>query len=183
MKVALYDDHHNLPFWHSPKNPQLLFNPEKHGTYNFENSMSVGRKRDSSGLATQHYMWPILLGLHELNLPEIMAHVSFIIDESKQRVGAFNKRKWVQITTEPVKFERSLPIIVEGNQVVVESLWGRDNGTASPLEFTGSDTFVDGEETAIFWENLFHNKLRESKKEAQIEFQKCNHTLELYSNV
>ena len=100
MKVAIYPSHRSLPFWHKPENPTGLFNFASLQTWTWE----VRGEGEQAGQmvklpAQEHWIMPVLNGLASLNLPGVMAHVSFVLDPETSSVSC-PKRIWVQITTD-----------------------------------------------------------------------------------
>lgn len=185
MKVALYNGHHRLPFWHSPSNPNCLFDPSILGDWIFKkNEAKDGKWVENKYPAVEHSIMPILNGLIALELPGVMAHVSIIFD-AKEKIVEYSKRAWVQLTTEPSENDANgLPVIVKDDIVQVEHLWGGDNGTYSPYDFLDKDG-SEKSNTAEFWTAFFLKKLRETKEEACKEAEEARteaeHVLQKYS--
>ncbi|MCX6701712.1 MAG: hypothetical protein NTX96_00765 [Candidatus Zambryskibacteria bacterium] len=165
MKVALYSHHHCLPFWHSPSQPDIMFDPETMADWKMEivcDAALPGQTRLREISIKEIWAWPLLLGLVSIDLP-IMAHVSIRFNDGKVE---FPKRVWVQITTLPeTTGADGLPVVVDGNgDVQVKLLWGRDNGTYSPNELLD----VSNEKRMIpdTWHHFFHTKLWTAKQSA-----------------
>ncbi len=179
--VALYHSHHNLPFWHRPDNPYAIFIPDLYKNIAIENYLSAGRVHTREGLASNHYMFPILEGLLNLDLP-IMAHVSINFDRKNKEL-VYTKRIWIQLTTVPHDWDgNTLPIIVRNGKIMVESLCLIDNATYCPLQFIG-ENIVPGEETPVFWTNFFRAKLRAERAAAEKSHTKTKHRLRLLYSV
>lgn len=177
MKVALYCSHHSLPFWHSPKNPYMLFDPTAIEDWTFDSRGNVLP-------AEQHSVMPILKGLLALDLPGVMAHVSIIFDPHENTVE-YSKRCWVQITTEPEEFDNDdLPVVVRAKEVLVTHLWGGDNGTYTPYQLLSKEK-VTGEDTPEFWTEWFIAQLRQAKaiahQSAEEDIREAQATIKAYS--
>jgi|GEM_PF-6264649 len=162
MKVATYSDHHFLPFWHSPKNPNGFFDPNAISEWTCEGYGIDGKDVQKNRPATEHYIMPVLMGLFFLDLPGVMAHVSMIFDHEKRTIDS-PKRIWVQITTEPKEWDDTP--IVKDNKVQVEHLWGGDNKTYNPFGFLKIDADEKEIHTSEFWIKFFLSKLKEEKEE------------------
>lgn len=165
--VALYHSHHNLPFGFSPENPYDIFCPDKHRNFIVDSYRSIGRVSIRQGLADSHFMFPILEGLQNLNLPNIMAHVS-IYFSVKTKSLISGKPIWVQLSTKPHDGdENAMPIVVKDDKIMVENLCINltNNGTHSPLDFIG-DEVVPGEGTPAFWTKFFLEKLMAERAES-----------------
>lgn len=174
MLVALYSNHHHLPFYQGQKPlPQEVFDPEVHGkrvlTRHAETSW------EQKQVVSEDWLWPILIGLHQINWP-IMAHVSAFREYEDPHEWHYCHRVWVQITTlAEEKNEQGIPITVrpksegaEEVEILVKHLWGSDNGTHTPYEFV----LLKGQQEAppelrlpAFWRDFFMQKLRETKAE------------------
>lgn len=165
MKIALYPHHHCLPFWHGPKQPTILFDPAMACWVTKSREDSPSGKKDIATLtlAKDHWVWPILMGLHALDLCAL-AHVSIHFDSETRRFK-IPKRVWVQITTLPEACNaEGIPVVVERGNVLVKHLWGGDNKTYTPYDLAGIET---DERPSEFWMEFFHEKLKEAKNEAQ----------------
>lgn len=176
MKIALYKHHHELPFWHDPYNPYALFDPTVVEDW-------ICKDRDGDFLAKDHLIMHVLKGLLALDIPGVMAHVSFIIDVDLQTVKS-PKRCWVQITTQAAKNDDDgLPIVIRDNKVQVTHLWGGDNGTYSPYGLLPDER--DEHLTAEFWTNFFLEKLRkrsaEARQEAREAIDEAKKTIQAYN--
>lgn len=159
MKIALYEDHHGLPFWGGKKQPKELFDPTVHAT----RILTINKE---SQQVSENWIWPILMGIHAIEIP-ILAHVSAFCSCIGGDRWHFPKRVWVQFTTLPEASVDGIPLIFEGTSVKVKCLWIIDNGTYNPYDFLSKD---DGEEakTEIFWQGYFEGELR-AKKESVLE--------------
>lgn len=160
MQVALYPNHHALPFWHNPAQPKIMFDPADMAdwSHHYREDCEV-----VTVLLKDHWAWPVLMGLHLLDIPSVMAHISISFDK-KKRTFDLPKRKWVQISTLPQKTNaQGIPIVVSRGKVKVQHMWGGDNGTYTPYQLLGKET-VEGEQTPEFWTNFFLTQLRETKK-------------------
>lgn len=162
MKVLLYPDHHQLPFWHRPIQSTLLFDPVVLATW-------IVQKWNTSGFyypdpaapsATENYMWPILCGLHQLDLP-LLAHVSSPFVGG--RVESL-KRKWVQFSNIPDQEVNGIPQCIVDGKAVVTCLWGHDNGTYSPYELLATNEDLPEHKTPRFWVDFFLGILREARQ-------------------
>lgn len=187
MKVALYNSHHQLPFWHRPKNPYGIFdstllNMLPDWTYK-KDEWDEEHYCQKTGPATEHYMLPVLNGLLALNLPGVMAHVSLCFDSNKKAVYS-PKRVWVQITTESALTDANgLPVVVQENGgVAVTHLWGGDNGTYTPYQLLGKEP-VEGETTPEFWTKFFLDQLREVKGRLQKKYEEAELAVQPYNDL
>jgi hypothetical protein len=158
MKVALYSSHHSLPFWHSPENPNIMFDTSYLGNWTYINA---GNELDQP--AMEHWSIPILLGLQKINIPGLMANVSIFFDKKTRKI-IVPKRVWVQITTEPKTFRDDIPLVVEGGNVKVEHIWGGDNKGYWPNDLIDEK---DKEKTGncSFWHDFFLFKLKKVREE------------------
>lgn len=162
MKIALYNHHHNLPFWHHPTQPISLFDEEKMSSYTGKDNKKVLNAEECD-------MWPILVGLKRLMLYDIMAHVSVIFD-NELKTFDYPKRVWVQITTVPfANKDCNLPIITDGGKVNVICLWGLDNKTYHPHQLLDKGTDHSGIllSDPMFWANFFRKKIMDEKNRVE----------------
>ena len=162
MQVALYLSHHHLPFWHNPEQPKVMFNPTEHASWKMEvrDDRHLDECRTILVQADTTWMWPILMGLHQIELLA-MAHVSFGFSEGQIKPRG---RGWVQVTTIPVTEVDGIPLVVDmvdGKPVVqVNRLWGFDNGTRTPWEFEWARTASEAEKmTPGFWTASFRREI------------------------
>lgn len=156
MEIALYRGHHFLPFWHSPQQPGEVFDPKRH------KKRKLFFRNAEPQVACESMLWPILMGLHAVDIPLVMGHVSAFCRHNNK--WCFPKRIWVQITTlPPGRTVHGVPIVVHDGEVMVKHLWGGNNGTHSPYQFLGQKA-VEGEDTAIFWQHFFEQKLIEARE-------------------
>lgn len=164
MKVATYDHHHLLPFWHTPVNPEYLFKKSDLNGWTY-----LGRVHQDKPMtklpALEHWIMPVFDGLVLLDLP-VMAHVSFVFDEEKRMIER-PKRIWVQISTEPIEWtETELPIIVKEGKVQVESLWSCADTSYDPFNLLPYGYDQEKAKTPEFWRDFFHAQLLQAKAEA-----------------
>lgn len=160
MIIGLYKDHHQLPFWHSPKLPFELFSPEIHGARVF--TFYHGSDREEKQPVPESWIWPVLMGLHMLEI-HAMAHVSTFCDHEGPDIWHYPKRVWVQISTLPdVVNEAGIPVTVVEGKTVVQGLWGWDNGTYTPYEFLPEDQRKSTPENSQpeFWRDFFLAQLK-----------------------
>lgn len=175
MLIALYSDHHHLPFWHGSKPlPEEIFDPEIHGKRVLTfNPGTTGEKKQS---VPEGWLWPVLMGLRQIDWP-IMAHVSAFCECQGPGIWHYPKRVWVQISTLPAeKDERGIPLTVqpkandeERQQVLVQHLWGGDNSTYSPYDFVipkGEREPPPESNQPEFWRDFFTEALKETRAEA-----------------
>lgn len=180
MEVALYKDHHDLPFWHEPRQPWGMFDIKM-----VDWLTNIGS--DDYLKVVQNLMWPILLGLHYIDQPNIMAHVSFFCFHPKKKRHLYMKRYWVQFTTIPKKRTKTgKPIIVRGKKVQVVHLWGGDNGTYAPTEFLSEDERKNAGR-ATFWQQFFMRQLKQAAraktKQAKKDIAEAQAVIDLYKNI
>lgn len=160
MIIALYDNHHHLPFWHKPKNPTRLFQNGLLNEYKCENDEAFSGK-----------IRACLAGLDALDAPGLMAHMSLSVDEEARTMGN-NKRIWVQITTKPaMNNEMGVPIILSPNgEVEVDHVWGGDNGTRSPIELIPVEVREEIECLSMdYWKYFFEEMLGKAKRSLEDE--------------
>lgn len=159
MEIALYENHHHLPFWHNPQQPVSLFDPRRDEMRPFGKGGEV--------IATkQTHIWPILLGLRSVEV-SLLAHVSAFCSCVGAGQWHYPKRIWVQITTMPHdRDQNGSPIVVDGDgKVAVYHVWGGDNGTYSP-----HDLLSDAREREVaeaqgpeFWRAFFHERVTQAR--------------------
>lgn len=162
MLIALHNNHYFLPFWHNPQQPKELFDPEVHSKL-LINLILAGRGAQMP--VTESWIWPILQGIHDINIPA-MAHVSAFCGCRKDGTWHFPERVWVQITTLPKEYVDNIPLVVKDKEVLVEHLWGRDNGTYTPYDFLPDDQ-RNTKHSSIFWKKFFKISLREEEDDAK----------------
>lgn len=172
MLVALYSDHHRLPFWPGSKPlPEEMFDPEVHGKRVF--TFNAGTSTEEKQAVSDSWMWPVLMGLHQIDWP-IMAHVSAFCECQGPGLWHFPKRVWIQISTLPSeKTQEGIPLTVgpkktadEEPKVLVQHLWGGDNGTRSPYDFVipqGEREPPPESNQPEFWRDFFMTELRQVK--------------------
>lgn len=172
MIVALYPDHHHLPFWHSPTNAKEVFDPEVHAGRLVEahesrwvpecreNMMfAVGQRLDEVGKAAA---WNVLMGLHSVDAPQLMGHVSLLCNcGEEKRWWHWSKRFWVQISTLPEGWEGDgIPEIVadDGKTLRVRHVWSDTSIHRTPYGLIpeGDRDHADAE----YWKNFFSEKIR-----------------------
>jgi hypothetical protein len=176
MDVALYFSHYSLPFWEKPENPYGFYEPSIIKGWTF---MEGGDGRVFP--AETHFMLPVLNGLYRLELPGVMAHVSFILD-FKEKTIISPLQTWVQITTEAKeKDEKGVSVVVKDGFVQVKSLWGRENRTENSFDFLESHQKLQGDpRTEEFWADFFLKRLREKKAIAYEKAKKALAEAELF---
>jgi hypothetical protein len=178
MKIALYPSHHCLPFWHKPRQPELIFDSGSMADWTLEGSHGEDIPVHTS------WMWPILQGLSAIDMP-LLAHVSMNFVDGKIH---YSKRVWVQITTLPTTIDdRGIPLVVgSNNEALVDCLWGWDNQTYSPQQLPEArDGSEEDYAQAEYWKNLFEGILRKTKgdvlQEALERILKAQRAQELYA--
>ena len=166
MKVATYNHHHLLPFWHTPANPDYLFKKSDLEGWTYRGRIGVGSDDAAVRLpAVEHWIMPVLDGLVLLDLP-LMAHVSFVFDKEKNEIEP-TKRVWVQISTEPIEWsEAGLPIIVKEGKVQVNLLWCSNGSGYDPFSLLPDKYDEEAAKTPEFWREFFLTKLVKNKAEA-----------------
>lgn len=202
MKVLLYNNHHQLPFWHHPKQSTLLFDPVALATWVVQ-KWTPGKYSLPGGgwashawcpdpeapSATEDFMWPILCGLHALDMP-FLAHVSSPFVDG--RVESL-KRAWVQFSTIPDQEVDGIPLCIVDEKPVVTCLWGWDNGTYSPYELAGVRSSKDlkpEHKTPEFWTSFFLQVLQNVRQEQiqaveklELQLEGSRRLLALYDSV
>lgn len=158
MKIALYQHHHELPFWRHPKQPYAMFDEKELASFTLNDPESPNEIGVPVSVTSD---WPILIGLHNLQIENLMAHVSYIFDLEK-RTAKRTKRFWVQITTLPVEEEKNIPLIIKDGEVNVIHLWGGDNKTYHPTQLikyaVGVSDIWDSKFWTYFFEKMFNNE-------------------------
>lgn len=149
MLVALYQDHHQLPWWGGKTNPFDIFNPEKHKSFPFKGEYVIegeGNNRRITGhktvtLEEEKHLFSFLAGLYNVEASHLMAHVSALCGCEMKEHGYWHypKRVWVQISTLPNEFtENGIPVVYDmigKRKPEVCAVWGGDNGTGFPSQF------------------------------------------------
>lgn len=161
MKILFYNDHHDLPFWHQPSQSSILFDPEKMSNY-LQRSFAQSEINSKKITLKETELWPVLMGLHELNLYNTLAHVSLVFIKGLEYFD-YPKRVWIQISTYPEEQNEGIPLILKDGKVNVTSLWGIDNGTYSPLNLVGSSIDKEELKTSLFWSKFFRAKILEER--------------------
>lgn len=121
MRVALYENCEQLPQWGSKLMHLRLFEPEKFQEWTYEDINEDGKEK-IVGPISEYRMMPLLMGLHQLDIPGVMAHVSLHVNEHAKKVSSPFETSdrygyiWVRITTDPGSTNEKLAI-----------LWGNDN--------------------------------------------------------
>jgi hypothetical protein len=114
MEVLLYPDFRQLPFACSPKQPKTVFKPEEMENGQLEQVTSLGSEElGQDRRVGKTYIWPFLMGIHELQLP-LLAHVSIGFKEGiKEGIVSIGERLWVQFTTiSKERDENGIPLIL-----------------------------------------------------------------------
>ena len=171
MLVAMYHSHNSLPFSQTPAQPWGVFDPEKmKGWWCYKEGIMPP-------LTFQHsFMYPILLGLHSLDLPKIMANVSCHVAE-KQEHTYWVERCWVQITTIPKDYsDNGIPHILKHGwrEVQVLRLWDGGNRTFDPRELLDDEEKntikqIPSSEEKDFWKMFFLKELVSAYKKEKDE--------------
>ncbi len=166
MLTALYHNHHGLPFWRRPANPFELFTPKL-----FDKVIYYDSRTGTDKLVNSHSFMNVLLGIHQIELPNTMAYISIGFIDQPDKDGktmlSFPKRIWIQFTSIPKESETDkLPVVVKDEKVQVSHIWGRDNGTYHPFELPGTEkTWAElSQQLPEFWSEFFLNKIKESTK-------------------
>lgn len=163
MKIALYgtvgsaDTHHELPFWHRPKQPSVLFDSKTMGGFRM-----YGVVDEASLVFDETGIWDMLKALESMELPNLMAHVSMPVNQETQQFGG-HKRTWINITTLPVEEENGIPLVIKDGQCNVFPIWTVDNG-----QVTNFPKFS----TTKIWVEFFTNKISEEKLRLSKELEK-----------
>ncbi len=149
MLIALYQDHHQLPWWGGSTNPFDVFSPEKHKHFPFKGEEDI-KKIDGKDTFTGYKTAPLeevkqlfsfLSGLHNVEANHLMAHVSALCGCQLENYGYYHypKRVWVQISTLPNEFtDDGIPVVYDmigKRKQEIHFVWGSDNGTHFPSQF------------------------------------------------
>lgn len=161
MLVAIYPEHHDLPFWHYPKLPSTLF-----GLYMGE--FRVPYPPSPYSKLENEAIWRVLVALHELEIPNLMAHVSLGMHLQRKMVW-YPKRIWVQLSTVPEKSIGEIPLTVVDGRPLVTHVWGGDNETRDPAGLVGGR-----ELTKEGWKRFFVARLAEVHIKADSEIANLN---------
>lgn len=149
MLVALYQNHHQLPWWDGKINPFDIFNPEKHRTLPFKGDRKIEEIKgvptivgyETIPLEREKQLFSFLSGLYDVEASHLMAHVSAMCSCKLEKEGWWHypRRVWVQISTLPHEFRESgVPVvydIIGKLKPEVRRVWGGDNGTGFPSQF------------------------------------------------
>ena len=155
MLIALYQDHHDLPFWGGKTNPFDVFDPEKHKDLPFEGEEIKEEKNGYTvivGYKARRFeevaIFSFLSGLQDVKADHLMAHVSAICGCTlKEKCWwHYPKRVWVQISEITNEFTKDgLPVvynIIGERKPEIAYVWGGDNGTRWPYQFFESEEVV-----------------------------------------
>lgn len=172
MKIALYSNHHDLPFWRSPRQSEFLFNPTVLKDFKY----SGRRSDDTVGdvFVKDTWVWSIFMGLYSIKSTKLMAHMSVDFN-FRNRTFEFPKRVWIQISSVPLEKvdTTGVPLIVnDKSEVCVTLVWGKDNNTYNPYQLDLVKKANPSEASlkdAYFWEKLFINELLEIRKRIEKE--------------
>ena len=178
MKIALYTSHHRLPFWdsHTPCIPYAMYNPDMIKEY------VVHDAEDKACPAEECWIMPILNGLFSIEIPDILAHVSYIFN-SENKTLENPRRVWVQITTEASEYDANgVPIVEKDGSIQVQHLWGGDNGTYTPYQLLEKE-LQDSNQSPEFWNEFFTQKLRAARDDAKQEVIKAEKAYERYARI
>ncbi len=135
MLIALYQDHHELPWWNGKKNPFAVFEPSRHG------GLPVRIHSEIQRFESVKYIFSFLLGLHKVEAEGLMAHVSALCSCGLAKDGSWHpsKRIWVQISNQPEEFtSEGCPVVYDLTgrlKPELRQVWGGDNKTYTPIEF------------------------------------------------
>lgn len=150
MLIALYQDHHELPFCDGQTNPFDIFSLEKHGAFPMKGEEITEKRPGESFLTVTGYMpkkfaetemFSFLCGLYNVKADHLMAHVSVLCDRELVKEGWWHypKRIWVQISPIANEFtDEGIPVVYDmiGNRKPeINCFWGSDNGTYWPYSF------------------------------------------------
>lgn len=170
MKVALYQDHHELPFGRvTTKNPTLVYTPGLFNDWTYKKSFpavieGIDCLQGKIISAIDYWAVPFLDGLCLIDIPGIMAHVSLGVSPEENRIIG-SKRNWIQITTATKRNNADgLPIVVSGTKVKVKLIWasGMDD-SYSPYSLLEKNSPKE-KDTPKFWKLFFFNELLAAKK-------------------
>lgn len=187
MKVLIYHNHHHLPFWHKPANPDCIYVPGM-----LEGWMYNPASWKETEPFYEFQMIPVLNALHQLEIPGIMAHVSVIFDAEKKMVSSAH-RCWVQFSTEPMENDPNtgIPIVVKDGKVTVHSVLTQADGYWPHDYYLGDAKLKCPGPTdpgAVgFWKDAFTKRLREEKtrqsEEAFDQFARAQAVLSFWQGI
>lgn len=162
MKVALYNGDNDLPFWRSPANPNMLFNPKKlRGWRWYDNRVGINKIYP----ANKCPLLRVLKGLYAIELPGVMVHVSIKFEPETKTI--YEPTKFgVQISTEPEMFDKfGLPVVVQIGIVQVLKLWAGDADSCTQFDILKSEQLAD-QPPQEFWTLYFTQELQEERRDA-----------------
>jgi len=188
MLVAFYKNWRHLPLGDKPQNPCGMF---IHGKVSpFSTTKFFGgdpRHPKGQDIFANHPLWPVLRGMYEINIPEIMGHISCYVDSEKDDEIVYTKRVLVEITTATRDYDPDgLPIILDSDgKLQVAHLWGiKKKSVKSPFDLIPKPAPA-GANTSEFWKNFFLDQLVSTKKErcdqARTQLRNATETLNLYA--
>lgn len=154
MLIVMHQSHSTLPFWDAPKQPRDLFDPKRHGNMKV---VVAGEKL----LARNTRLWPVLVGLHAVNLP-VMAHVAAFCKEKDGTAYQYCKPLWLQITTLPQEFNRrGIPRVIQKRKLAVRHVWIGNDERGSFYQFLNRDALLPGADghSATCWTDFFIERL------------------------
>lgn len=150
MLIALYQDHHELPFWGGKTNPFDVFSPEKHGDFPMKGEEITEEVPGKSYVRVighkpkkfvEEEIFSFLCGLHNVKADHLMAHVSALCKCELAEKGWWHypKRVWVQISLIAHEFTKEgIPVVYDligRRNPEIRCVWGGDNGTYGPYSF------------------------------------------------
>lgn len=163
MLIALYESKHELPFSFRPTQPKHLFRPIDH-TFPFSRR-EHGIECDNSNISMKDlWIWSILMGIHAVEMPRVMAHIASPCLYSDIRVCYFTKQIWIEFTNIPERHINEVPLIIDENVMLVGRLLEVSHATFSMLHSLHND-----DQSEAFWQGYFTKKLHNEKRDANFQ--------------
>lgn len=174
MLVALYKNHHELPWSGGSTNPFDVFCPEHHQAIPFKGKVKLKKVKseevfdgyETICLEEEKRLYSFLLGLHNVKANYLMAHVSALSDHDMKEYGYWNypKRVLVQISTRTEEYsETGFPVVynlIGERKPDVRHVWGGDNVTSFPDQFFHSEKLAEmAANNPAIWTRFFVEQL------------------------
>jgi hypothetical protein len=175
MQVYLYGSHHNLPYRDSPDRCSGIFHPRDFTGKYIHQGISETPIEETD-------IWPVLMGLHQLDLP-FLTHISAFMNMNLQisqnkssSFLTFAARHWIEITTShlPTPQTGSFETEILGMNFCLVTLWNNNDGSHSPFHLLHRGLQNSPEiKKPQFWSDFFHEELKAIKVKADLEVKKA----------